>query len=169
MRAYSRFIRRVTSHLSRREEAVLFLIFGLFFGTLFAVGMPYWQGAVPREEALPVTAIYQDCDPSYSRRDLRDIMLHFTDRDYLLVDSAIATEALLAELYSIPQGTTCEMLVHPRSQSTLLSLIADGKEIIAFDEAVADIAVEGKGFRYLGIFCYILAAYGLLSLVVRRR
>lgn len=169
MRAYSRFIRRVSTRLSRREEAIFLLVLGLFFGTLFAVGMPCWQGAVPQEEALPVTAVYQECDPSYNRRDLRDIMLRFSDRDYLLVDSAIATDALLDKLYSIPAGTVCELLVHPRSPSTVLSLIADGREIIAFDEAVSAIAREGEGFRYLGLFCYLLAGYGLLSLLLRRR
>lgn len=168
MRVRSRSIRRVTSRLSKREEAVLLLILGLFFGTLFAVGMPYWQGAVTREEALPVTAVYQDCDPSYNRRDLRDIMLHFTDRDYLLVDSAIATEALLGELRSIPAGTACELLVHPNSQSTVLSLIAGGREIIPFDGAVKAIAGEAQGFRWMGLVCYVLAVYGLWSLVKRR-
>lgn len=165
----SRLIRRATAHLSKRTEATLILILGLFFGTLFAVGMPYWQSPVTTEEALPITAVYRECKPSYKRRDLQSIKLIFTDHDPLWVENPVATESMLDKLYSIPAGTICEILVHPHSDNTVLSLVADGQEIIAFDASMQILVNEGNAFRYLGIFCYVLADYGLICLLVRRK
>lgn len=160
--------RRIADLFSNRGEAALLLILGLFFGTLFTFGMSHWQSEVSREEAIPLTATYQSCNPKYQRHhQLTDIMLRFSDRDYLLVDGSYATESLLSTLESIPSGTKCAILVHPNSPSTILSLNAGEKEIIAFDEAVQKLAAEAEGFRYLGIFCYILAVYGLWKLLKR--
>ena len=165
----SRTIRRMTAHLSKRTEATLILILGLFFGTLFAVGMPYWQSPVTMNEALPVTAVYQECTPRYQKNDLRGVRLRFANHDQLWVEHPVATKPLLDKLYSIPAGTVCEILVHPHSDNTILSLTANGQEIIAFDAAVQQLASEGNAFRYLGIVCYVLAGYGPISLLLRRR
>ncbi len=162
------FARRIANLFSNRGEAALLLILGLFFGTLFIFGMSHWQSEVSREEAIPLTATYQSCNPKYQRNHrLTDIMLRFSDRDYLLVDGSYATESLLSTLESIPPGATCAILVHPNSPSTILSLNAGEKEIIVFDEAVKKLAAEAEAFRYLGIFCYILAVYGLWKLLKR--
>lgn len=156
---------RKTKAAMNRGEALFLVIVGLFLGTVFT-GMLWWQSGVTREEALPVQATLETVTPRWSKRGtkLQGISLDFADHGRLTVDSANATEDLLAELRKLPANSACTMLVHPNSDKTILSLEADGRTLLDFDRTAAQLAGEGYGFAGLGLALYGAAAWGARTL-----
>lgn len=62
MGARSRAYRNMHTKSLGRIEAILVMIGMLFLGTVFSVGMQYWNKPVERAEAIPMTAVYASYD-----------------------------------------------------------------------------------------------------------
>lgn len=150
-------------------ECILLLIAGLLMGTVFTVGMGYWNAAVDVEDALPITAEYRDYDVRYSsRRNIKDVDLLFADHEALYIDGSCVNSEILAALASLRHGTTLDMLVHPNGGDMLLSIITDGETILTFEDAMERLSFERWGFFALGVFCYIGAGVGAYYLIKRK-
>ena len=149
----------------------LLIIVGGFIGTVFTLGMHYWNAPVTQQEARQVTAVYQSHEMRYGRTrkgrtaSLNEIRLHLADHETLSIDSACVDAALPAALASLPDGAVLSLLIHPNSDS-VLAIHHAGQELLNFDKAVRDLSVEATGFMVLGLFMYlgvVIGAYHLIT------
>lgn len=141
-------------------ECILLVIAGLFVGTIFTVGMGYWNAAIEPEKAIAVTATYDGYEVHHGRRQIKAVDLLFTDHEELAIDGCCVTSDMLDTLAAFKKGTMLNMLVHPNGGDTLLSITADGETILAFEDALKRLTIERWGFFGLGVFCYLCAAGG---------
>ena len=155
-------------------QCILLLIVGLLLGTVFTVGMSYWNADIDEADAIAVTAAYQGYDIDYSRRNgatrkrIAEVDLQFSDHEELFVDGSCADDDLLASLDALHKGDTLELLVHPNGFDMILSITADGKTILAFEDAMKYLTFERWGFFALGILCYLGAGVGAYYLIARK-
>lgn len=155
-------------------ECILLLVIGLLLGTTFTFGMHYWNASISQENARPVTATYERYDVKHgsgrnsaARRRINEVDLHFTDHEKLSIDGSCVTDELLAALSALRSGTSLDMLVHTNSDA-ILSIQADSKTILTFEEAIKTLTVERWGFFGLGLFCYLGAGVGAFFLITRK-
>lgn len=170
-----RYRRRKKVQLHDRFECILLLIAGLLMGTVFTVGMSYWNAAVDPEEAIAVTATYDGYEIHYGRgkrsshrNNINTVDLLFANHERLTIDSSCINADLLDRVYSLQKGDTLDMLVHPNGGDTLLSITADGKTILAYEDAMKMLSVERWGFFALGLFCYLGAGISAHYLIKRK-
>ena len=157
-------------------QCILLVVFGLLVGTVFTVGMGYWNAAVTPEEAVPVTAIYASHEVDYGgnirRRamhsnSINQVFLYFADHERLAIDGSCAYSDVLDALEALPSGTTLDMLVHPNID-TVLSIAADGETILAFEDTTKSLSIERWGVFGIGVFCYIGAGVGAYYLITKK-
>ena len=156
-------------------ECILTIIVGLLMGTLFTVGMSYWNATVDPEDAIAVTATYQGYDIDHSKRRnvvsrkrITEVDLQFTDHEELSIDGSCADDDLLAALDALQKGVTLDMLVHPNGFEMILSITSDGKTILDFEDATKRLTFERWGFFSLGLFSYFCAGVGAYYLIERK-
>ena len=146
--------------------ALFFIIVGLLLGTVFTAVMHYEQGRIEREDAVTVSAVYDSYQLHYQKNSIALVELRFLDRESLYIDGACADGELLAALEALPKGSSCEMLLHPRSDD-VWELKHGAKTLLAFEQAQKALQLENVGFTMLGIFAYFWAVAGALSLLKR--
>lgn len=149
-------------------DAIFLLIAGLFMGTVFTFGMQYWNAPVAREEAVAVTAVLSSSLESRDEGDVKEILLRFEDHEQLHIDGSCITAELRSRLSTITPGTTLSLLVHPNS-STVMELRVGEETLMEFEYAAEKLTREADMFMGLGIFLYAMAAWGLFSLIFRKR
>ena len=168
-----RYKRRKKLQLTKLE-CILTVIVGMLLGTVFTVGMGYWNASIAPEDAIAVTATYQGYDIDYSRRNgatrksIAEVDLQFTDHEELSIDGSCADDALLASLDALQKSATLDMLVHPNGFDMILSITADGETILSFEDATKHLAFERWGFFVLGLLCYFGAGVGAYYLIKRK-
>ena len=153
-------------------ECILIIIVGTVLGTVFTFGMQYWNAAVSPDEALSLCAAYTGYDVDYSmsstgasRRSIAQVFLHFADHDRLTIDGSCVNQVLLDRLDSLFEGTVLDMRIHP-SGSSVLSIEAQGKTILAFEDSQRHLSFEKWGFFALGMIVYVwvgIAGYYLIT------
>ena len=126
----------------------------LFIGTVMTFGMHYWEKTIPREEAIPVEAVYQSCRATYSRSSIKEILVRFSDFDQQAIDSACATEELYDTIKDLVPGTKVSLLLHPNS-ATILDMRVGDQVFLDFDLVVEALRKEVIGFTVLGILLYL--------------
>lgn len=165
-------------------EAFALVVLGVFLGTVFTFGMNYWNQPVTREESEHVNATFSGFreQSGHQKRKLRvgnnaiitgsdspaPIILEFVDHEHLIIDECCINDELLVQLQAIKTGTTLSCIVHPNS-NTVLEVVADNMILIDFDDTVALLSSEQRGFYVFGLIMYIGALYGLLNLLPKRR
>ena len=151
-------------------EALFLLVVGLFIGTVFTVGMSYWNAPLERDDAQEVTATYSSYHIDYgygrNRRYIHEVELQFTDHDELRIEGSCISEEVKNAIKELPVGAELDMLLHPNS-SSIVELKHGEKTILPFEEAVKDLGVERIGFLILGILLYLCAACGAFVLLKR--
>lgn len=143
--------------------AWLLVIVGIALGTVFSVGMPYWESSIPKEKAIFQQASFSSYEARYKRGGLKEIEICFQDREPLFIDGACCSQAVQDKLKQLKPGTIIQMYVHPHS-STLLEIQADNNSLLLFEESIKKISSEVSGFLFLGIFMYLCAGYGIIKL-----
>ena len=166
-----RYKRRKKTKLDR-YECILLVIVGLLLGTVYTVGMSYWNADIEPQETIAVTGAYQGYDIDYRRernggirKRIAEVDLQFNDHEELSIDGSCADDDLLAALDALQKGDTLDMLVHPNGGDTILSITAEGETILAFEDAMKRLSVERWGFFGLGVFCYVCAGLGAYCLL----
>ena len=152
-------------------ECILIVIVGAVLGTVFTFGMQHWNAEVAPEDAISSRAAYSGYDVDYSisstgasRRSISQVFLHFADHDRLTIDGSCVNQDLLGRLDSLSEGAVLDMLIHP-SGSSVLSIEAQGKTILAFEDSQRLLSFEKWGFFALGIIAYVwvgIAGYYLI-------
>lgn len=163
MRAKSGVKRQFSAPIAK-ESASFLVIAGLILGTVFCVGMHYWEASVTKDEAIRVRAVYSSFQGSFRRGHLREILIRFQDHEQLSIVGVCLNSEVVQKVEALQPGTVLELYVHPNS-STILEMSAQGDVILTFDETVEKLSAEVSGFMVLGIFMYLFAAAGAFKLI----
>lgn len=148
-----------------KAAAWFLVIVGILLGTVFTLGMHYWESSVSKEEALYTEAIFESYDIIYGRHHtLKEIKVDFQDRQSLFIDGSCCSQTVLDKMAALKSGTVLCMYVHPNS-STLLEIQNGNNSILLFDNAMAKLSSEVSVFLFLGIFMYLAAFYGSIKLI----
>ncbi len=158
--------RRISRKLSSRGDALAALILGLVMGCIFCLSGRDNLRMTDRAALTPVTAVLQEADGAYSRRNLQEIRLTMEAGNRYFIPSAIATEALLDDLEGLPAGTPCTLLTR---RTTVLHLEANGTTWVDFETAAPMVSGSGWGFIALGAVCFVGAGVGGWRLMRMRR
>ena len=149
-------------------EAWFLLIAGLFMGTVFTFGMQYWNAPVTQEDAIHATVVYSSYTESRRDGHVKEIIVRFEDHDQLYIDGSCINEQVWNGLDTIAPGMKVDLLIHPNS-NTILDFRMGNSVVLEFENTSEKLASEATGFGGLGLFLYILAAYGLFNLVFQKR
>lgn len=141
------------------------VIVGIIMGTVFTFGMHYWESSLSKEEAVHTEAEFSSYKIIYGRyHTATEIKMDFLDHEPLFIDGACCNQTVLEKLEHMKAGSVLHMYVHPNS-STLLEIQDGSTTILTFDDTVEKLSSEVSGFLFLGIFMYLVAAYGLFELL----
>lgn len=152
---------------SRREHAVFLLIAGLLLGTVFTVGIRYWNAPVRRTDTERVTAVFSSYKEIYKRGNIQKIVVYFEDHEQLSIDGICVRHEQEKAISQIPPGTVVKMMVHPNSD-VILEMEYGTNMLLDFDESIQRLSYEITAFTCLGVFCYIMAAVGGGDLVFQK-
>ena len=151
-----------------KAEAWFLLIAGLILGTVFTVGMPHWNAPITRE-AISATAVYQSYEEARGRNGrIKEIVIRFADHPQLYIDGGCVTEELRDSIRRLAPGTALSLIVHPNS-NTIMELQAGNSVLLEFQNTSQKLTREAAGFVVLGLFCYGMSAYGLITLIKNKR
>lgn len=151
-----------------KGEAWFLLIAGFIMGTVFTFGMQYWNAPVTKEESIHTTAIYESYATQREQGRVKEIIVRFKDHEQLYIDGVCINDKLLRSIDHLAPGIEMAMIVHP-SSNTILELHADNQVLLEFQNTSEMLTGEATGFMGLGLFCYVLSACGLISLLFRKR
>ena len=151
-----------------KGEGWFLLIAGFIMGTVFTFGMQFWNAPVTKEESIHATAIYESYATQREQGRVKEIIVRFKDHEQLYIDGACINDRLLNSIDSLVPGTELSMIIHPNS-NTILELHADNQVLLEFQNTSEKLTGEATGFMGLGLFCYVLSACGLISLLFRKR
>ena len=144
--------------------AIILIVGGLIMGTVFIFGMYYWEGSVPKSEAIFVKATYASYTEEYMRRGSSYFELYFEDHKRLDIDTVCCSDEVSQYVYSLKPGTILNLYIHPRS-NTILELIDNGNVIIGYDETIKKLSSEVKAFRVLGLILYSWAVLSIIKII----
>lgn len=148
-----------------KAVAWFLVIFGILLGTVFTLGMHYWQSSVSKEDAVYTEAVFDSYDIIYGRyHTLKEIKVDFQDRKPLFIDGSCCSQTVLDKMADLRPGSVLCMYVHPNS-STLLEIQNGNNSILLFDDAIENLSSEVSGFLFLGIFMYLFAICGSIKLI----
>lgn len=155
-------------------ECILIIIVGGLLGTVFTFGMQHWNAAVNPENAQAVRAAYTGYEVDYSngrtgasRRSIAQVFLHFADHDRLTIDGSCVNQDLLDRLDHLSEGAVLDMRIHP-SGSSVLSIDAQGKTLLAFEQSQRSLNFEKWGFFALGMIAYAWVGIAGYTLIARK-
>lgn len=151
-----------------KMEAWFLLIAGLFLGTVFTFGMQYWNAPVARGDAIHATVVFSSYTESRSDGHVKEIIVRVEDHEQLYIDGSCINEQVRNGLDTIAPGMKVDLLIHPNS-NTILDFRMGNSVVLEFEDTSEKLTSEATGFWGLGLFLYILAAYGLFNLVFRKR
>ena len=151
-----------------KMEAWFLLIAGLFLGTVFTFGMQYWNAPVARGDAIHATVVFSSYTESRRDGHVKEIIVRFEDHEQLYIDGSCINEQVRNGLDTIAPGMKVDLLIHPNS-NTILDFRMGNSVVLEFENTSEKLASEATGFGGLGLFLYILAAYGLFNLVFQKR
>ena len=144
--------------------AIILIVGGLIMGTVFIFGMHYWEGSVPKSEAIFVKATYASYTEEYMRRGSSYFELYFEDYERLDIRHVCCSDEVSQYVYSLKPGTILNLYIHPRS-NTILELIDNGNVIIEYDETIKKLSSEVKAFRVFGLILYSWAVLGIIKII----
>ena len=151
-----------------KVEAWFLLIAGVFMGTVFTFGMQYWNAPVTQEDTIHTTAVFSSYAADRREGHVKEIIVRFEDHEQLCIDGSCINEQVWDGLDTIAPGMEVELMIHPNS-NTILDFRMGNSVVLEFENTSEILASEATGFFGLGLFLYILAAYGLFNLVFQKR
>ena len=152
-----------------KGRAWFLLIAGLILGTVFTVGMPHWNAPITREDAISATAVYQSYEEARGRNGrIKEIVIRFADHSQLYIDGECITGELRDSIRCLAPGAVLSLTVHPNS-GTIMELQAGDSVLLEFQNTSKKLTREAAGFVVLGLLCYGMSAYGLITLLKSKR
>lgn len=151
-----------------KGDAWFLLIAGLIMGTVFTFGMQYWNAPISQEEAICTTAVYTSYTEQLKRGHVKEMIVRFEDHEELYIDGVCINEELRDRIHNLEPGTELSLIVHPNS-NTIMELQIGNSVLLEFQNSYEKMASEATGFVGLGLFCYVLSACGLISLLFKKK
>lgn len=164
MRRLTAQIRKAFANPIPKFGAVFLIIAGIFIGTIFTVGMHFWEACVTKTDATSASATFSSYKEIYRNGHIKKIIVRFVDHEQLTIDGVCLSDEVISKVEALKPGTVLNLYIHPNS-SNILEMVDNGDSIIVFDEAIDKLAVEVSGFTVLGIFMYLCAVLGIIKLV----
>lgn len=147
-------------------SAWIIVIAGILIGTVFTVGIRYSQCPVSKEAAIYTEAKFASYE--LIRDSLHDKLpetrMAFKDHEPLFIDGVCCSQRVVDKLDQLQPGSVLRMYVHPHSDK-ILELQDGSTTILIFDDSIEKLSSEISAFLYLGIFLYLIAAYGAYKLI----
>ena len=153
-------------NVSKGDKPFL-IIACLIMGTVFILGMRFWNAPITQEEAIHTTAVFSSYTERRSRGNITEIIIHFDDQEQRYIDGSCINNELREAIHTLVPGTQVSMIVHPNS-NTIMDLKAGNTVLLEFQTTAEALAGDAAGFTALGGFCYILAVCGCLSLLFKK-
>lgn len=147
--------------------AIFLIIVGIFMGTVFIVGMHYWEAPLSKADTLSVNATFLSYKNIYKRGRINEIIVRFEDHEQLTIDGSCLNDKVINKVEALKPGTSLHLYVHPNS-SIILEMVDSDEVIIAFDETIVKLSEEVSSFTVLGIFMYLCAAFGIIKLIRKK-
>ncbi len=147
-----------------KAGAIFLIIAGIFLGTIFTVGMRFWEGRVTKAEALRMNAVFSSYKEINRGGHTQEMIVQFADHEQLTIDGACLSDEVIRKVGALKPGTALDLYVHPNS-GTILEMAHGEEVIIGFDETVDKLSGEVLGFTALGIVLYLGAAFGIIKLI----
>lgn len=96
------------------------------------------------------------------------MIVRFEDHEELYIDGVCINEELRDRIHNLEPGTELSLIVHPNS-NTIMELQIGNSVLLEFQNSYEKMASEATGFVGLGLFCYVLSACGLISLLFKKK
>lgn len=145
---------------------ILLSLFSIFVGTVFT-SMLLRTTEITRQEAVPLTGLYQSHDAFVRRHTTRYIDIQFYHGEEQTVDGCCSSDTLLEKLNRMTPGTEMTLLLHPVTDDVLEIRVADNV-LLKFDNALSNLRREATGFFFLGLLMYFCAGYLIVG-VLRKK
>ena len=147
--------------------SVIFIIFGIVLGSIFAYNFVYLGEIINREDAISIIGTFDSYKYHYSPKSgsVTEVQINFVDRDSLYLD---AYNVEMDEKFeALEYGQQLEMLLHPNSEYIWEMTSEDGV-ILSFEDAKSYAQLNNGFFGgILAAFCFICASMGVISLLVK--
>lgn len=95
--------------------AVFLIIVGIFMGTVFTVGMHYWEAPLSKADTLSVNATFSSYKNIYKRGRINEIIVRFEDHEQLTIDGSCLNDKVINKVEALKPGTSLHLHVHPTS------------------------------------------------------
>lgn len=157
------------------NQAVALLIIGIVLGTIFCIGVPYWNSKVSRAECTPVETqfvSYMEIRQQKRYTKVKEIAIDCSNGERYFIDGVSIDDNLREGLSELSKDENIRLLIHPNS-NTIVEFSVDDGTLVPFRGTIRRLAGEAKAFYFLGIFMYFSAVVGLyyitLHVVKKRR
>ena len=143
------------------------MVIGLLMGSVFVIGTWHWGKLIEREDAIAVSATFSEYLMHTSPKgSAESVEICFTNRDSLFIDSAVFDETVKKGLDTLRRGDSVELFIHPNS-GDIWELRSEDAVILDFEYAKSRMLVDNFLFSGLGLFGYMCAAMGAVSMVIQ--
>ena len=143
--------------------AMFLLITGLLLGSVFTLGMQYWNAEVTRDECTVVdTAFlsYKEIHQFKRPWRIKEIAVDCANGERYFIDGVSINSYLRDSLSELSDQQKIRLLIHPNS-NTIVEFSTDSGKILTFDETIGKLGEETTGFLFLGVFMYFCSLVGL--------
>lgn len=148
---------------------ILIIIATAFMGTVFTVGMQYWNKTIEYDDCKKIETQYVDYEEikgslATDKFKTKEIAVGCVDGERYFIDGSCITAELITNLSGLHSGESITLLLHPNSDA-ITEIRTQDKVIMEFNATIEDLGIERIGFFILGIFLYICSIVFVLALV----
>ena len=149
--------------------SIVFILFGVVLGSIFAYDCLYLGKIIDREDAIVARGTFDSYEYSYSPKSgaVSEVQINFIDRETLYLD-AYHTE-MDEKLERLEPGEQLDLLLHPNSEY-IWEMTTEDDVVLSFDDAKSRTQLEKSFFGVILVgFCFVCTLMGVVSLCVKCR
>ena len=143
--------------------AIVMLLIGILLGSVFSLGMQYWNAKTTREACTVVKTQFLSYDEIWHAKptiSIVEIAVDCADGNRYFIDGISINDELREKLSLLSENESITLLIHPNS-NTIVDFSSSHGSLLVFDETINDLDCEATGFLFLGFFMYFCALVGL--------
>lgn len=148
--------------------ALLLALICLFIGTVFTVGMQYWNKSVKPQDCERVSTQFVSYEKNYGRgknsHHLHEIDIKCADGREYTIDGSCLSKEVISKVSALKKGDNITLLLHPKGDQ-IIEFCVNNSIIMEFDESMSRLRVESNGFFIFGIFLYGAAVLFILIFI----
>lgn len=151
----------------RLGTAIAFLVVGIFLGSVFSLGMQYWNQEVTREECRKIKTQfvgYENIRQIKRPATVKKIAIDCANGERYFIDGIAANSELSKQMSDLVCGENITLFIHPNS-NTIVEFLTNSEIILPFSETMDKLSSESTRFLFLGLLMYLCAFVGLYYVV----